>query len=71
MFYVYKSYGMVYNIWALLVEGLGTSAYEAELANRRGEMNSSTTDDASQDRMLEDFSSKNGHIKVLICTVLF
>ena len=65
---------MVYTIWAWLVEGLGTSAYvggEAELANRRVEMDSSTTDDASKDRILEDYSSKNGHIDVLICTVSF
>ena len=43
----FRTYRMVYNIWAWLVEGLGISAYvggEAELANRCVEMYSSTTE---------------------------
>jgi len=72
--FCFRTYRMVYNIWAWLVEGLGTSAYvggEAVLANRRVEMYSSTTDETSKDRILEDFSSQNGNIEVLICTVSF
>ena len=67
----FRSYRCVYQVWSWLVIQLGDTSYDGEhrSCNRVFEMFTSSTTDATKERILNDFRA--GRVRVVVATVAF
>ena len=65
---------MVYGVWSWLVDGLGTAVYKdgvPSVMGRRVEMFTGSSTEKDKDRLVKDFRSPSGVIRVMVTTVAF